>query len=230
MFKVRKSGQAVVVQEYNGFIVEQKPKSIQTEAYKTLRTYIQYSSINKELKTILVTSAEIAEGKSTVSGNLALAFAQNDKKVIIVDCDLRRPTLHRKLKISNLVGLSEILIGKTSLEETVQKYNDNLDILSSGKIPPNPAEMLSSNAMTDLIQILKEKYDIVILDSPPLHAVTDAQILSAKVDGTILVVRAERTKTESIIEAKNLLNKVGANIIGTVLNAVENAREKYYYN
>ncbi|WP_238915440.1 CpsD/CapB family tyrosine-protein kinase [Clostridium sp. YIM B02555] len=229
MFKVRKSGKAVLGQEHKEFIVEQKPKSLESEAYKTLRTDIQYSSFNKQLKAMLITSSEKEEGKSTVSGNLALSFAQNDKKIILVDCDLRRPSIHKKFKISNLVGLSEILIGKTSLEETVQQYNDNLDILSSGKIPPNPSEMLSSNAMNNLIEKLKEKYDIVILDSAPLQAVTDAQILATKVDGTILVVRAERTKKESIIEAKSLLDKVGANIIGTVLNAAENTREKYHY-
>lgn len=229
MFKVKKSGKTILEQKHKEFIVEQKPKSVESEAYKTLRTGIQYSSFNKQLKTILITSSEKEEGKSTVSGNLALTFAQNEKKIILVDCDLRRPSIHRKFKISNLVGLSEVLIGKTSLEETIQQYNDNLDILSSGKIPPNPSEMLSSNAMNNLIEKLKEKYDVVILDSAPLQAVTDAQILATKVDGTILVVRAERTKKESIIEAKNRLDKVSANIIGTVLNAVENIREKYYY-
>lgn len=229
MFKVKKSEKIVLAQEHKKFIVEQKPKSIESEAYKTLRTSIQYSSFNKQLKTMLITSSEKEEGKSTVSGNLALSFAQNNKKIILVDCDLRRPSIHRKFKISNLIGLSEVLIGKISLEETVQRYNDNLDILSSGKIPPNPSEMLSSNAMNNLIKTLKEKYDIVILDSAPLQAVTDAQILATKVDGTILVVRAERTKKESIIESKNRLDKVGANIIGTVLNAVENNRGKYYH-
>jgi len=229
MFKVRKSEKTVLGQEHKEFIVEQKPKSLESEAYKTLRTGIQYSSFNKQLKTMLITSSEKEEGKSTISGNLALSFAQNNKKIILVDCDLRRPSIHKKFKISNLVGLTEVLIGKTSLEETIQKYNDNFDILSSGKIPPNPSEMLSSNAMTNVIEKLKEKYDIVILDSAPLQAVTDAQILATKVDGTILVVRAERTKKESIIEAKSRLDKVGANIIGTVLNAVENTREKYYY-
>lgn len=229
MFKVKKSEKTVLAQEHKKFIVEQKPKSIESEAYKTLRTSIQYSSFNKQLKTMLITSSEKEEGKSTVSGNLALSFAQNNKKIILVDCDLRRPSIHKKFKISNLIGLSEVLIGKISLEETIQRYNDNLDILSSGKIPPNPSEMLSSNAMNNLIETLKEKYDIVILDSAPLQAVTDAQILATKVDGTILVVRAERTKKESIIECKNRLDKVGANIIGTVLNAVENNRGKYYY-
>jgi capsular exopolysaccharide synthesis family protein len=229
MFKLRKSEKKILEHEHKEFIVEQKPKSMESEAYKTLRTGIQYSSFNKQLKTMLITSSEKEEGKSTVSGNLALSFAQNEKKVILIDCDLRRPSIHRKFKISNLVGLSEVLIGKISLEEAIQQYNDNLDILSSGKIPPNPSEMLSSNAMNNLIEKLKEKYDVVILDSAPLQAVTDAQILSTKVDGTILVVRAERTKKESIIEAKSRLDKVSANIIGTVLNAVENTREKYHY-
>jgi capsular exopolysaccharide synthesis family protein len=220
MFERRKLKRAVRTQEYNGFVVEQKPKSLASEAYKMLRTNIQYSSFDREIKTILVTSAQATEGKSTVSGNLALSFAQNDKKVIIVDCDLRKPSIHRKFKLSNLVGISDVLIGETTLEETVQKHNDNFDILTSGKIPPNPSEMLASTAMIELIEKLKDKYDIVVLDSSPLQVVTDAQILSTKVDGTILVVRAERTKKESIIDAKNILTKVGANIIGTVLHAV----------
>ena len=229
MFGSRKMKKAVANQQYKGFIVEMKPKSITAEAYRTLRTNIQYSSFDNQIKTIVVTSAEAAEGKSTVSGNLALSFAQNEKKVIIVDCDLRRPSVHKNFKISNLNGLSEVLIGKERLEEVIQKRNENFDILPSGKIPPNPSEMLSSSAMTNLIAKLKEDYDMVILDSAPLHAVTDAQILSRKVDGTILVIRAQRTNRESVIEAKNLLTKVGANIIGTVLHAVENTRGKYYY-
>ncbi|WP_297423421.1 CpsD/CapB family tyrosine-protein kinase [Clostridium sp.] len=229
MFKAKRLHKAVANQEYKGFVVEKKPKSIVSEAYRTLRTNVQYSSFDKEIKAIVVTSAEAAEGKSTVSGNLALSFAQNDKKVIIVDCDLRKPSMHKNFKISNLSGLSEVLIGKENLENVIQSRNENLDILPSGKIPPNPSEMLSSIAMTKLIEKLKEKYDVVILDSAPLQAVTDAQILSTKADGTILVIRAQRTSRESVIEAKNLLTKVGANIIGTVLHAVENTRGKYYY-
>lgn len=229
MFTTKKSNKAITNQQYKGFVVEQMPKSAATEAYKMLRTNIQYSSFDKEIKTIVVTSAQAAEGKSTVSGNLALSFAQIDKKVIIVDCDLRKPTVHKNFKISNLVGLSEVLIGQSILDKAVQKYNNEFDILPSGKIPPNPAEMLSSSAMTSLIETLKDNYDIVILDSAPIQAVTDAQILSTKVDGTILVIRAQRTDKESVIEAKNLLNKVGANIIGAVLHAVENTKGKYSY-
>lgn len=229
MFRTNKLDKAVANQEYKGFVVEKKPKSIVSEAYRTLRTNIQYSSFDKEIKAIVVTSAEAAEGKSTVSGNLALSFAQNEKRVIIVDCDLRKPSVHKNFKLSNLAGLSEVLIGKAKLEEVIQSRNENLDILTSGKIPPNPSEMLSSTAMTNLIEKLKEEYDVVILDSAPLGAVTDAQILSTKADGTILVVRAQRTNREAVIDAKNSLDKVGANIIGTVLHAVENTRGKYYY-
>ncbi|WP_270565914.1 CpsD/CapB family tyrosine-protein kinase [Clostridium beijerinckii] len=229
MFSAKKLHKAVANQDYRGFVVEKKPKSIVSEAYRTLRTNIQYSSFDKTIKSIVVTSAEAAEGKSTVSGNLALSFAQNEKKVIIVDCDLRKPSVHKNFKLSNLSGLSEVLIGKEDLDNVIQSRNENLDILTSGKIPPNPSEMLSSTAMTNLIQKLGEKYDMVILDSAPLQAVTDAQILSTKVDGTILVVRAQRTNRESVIDAKNSLTKVGANILGTVLHAVENTRGKYYY-
>lgn len=229
MFSARRLHKAVENQEYKGFVVEKKPKSIVSEAYRTLRTNIQYSSYDKEIKTIVVTSAEAAEGKSTVAGNLALSFAQNEKKVIIVDCDLRKPAVHKNFKISNLSGLSEVLIGKEKLDNVIQSRNENLDILTSGKIPPNPSEMLSSTAMTNLMEKLREKYDMVILDSAPLQAVTDAQVLSTKADGTILVIRAQRTNRDSVIEAKNLLTKVGANILGTVLHAVENTRGKYYY-
>ncbi|MCS6104940.1 capsular biosynthesis protein [Clostridium botulinum] len=229
MFLKSKLDKAVENQSYMGFVVEKKPKSIVSEAYRTLRTNIQYSSFDKEIQTILVTSAEAAEGKSTVAGNLALSFAQNEKKVILVDCDLRKPSVHKNFKMSNLVGLSEVLLGKTKLEEVIQDRNENLDVLTSGKIPPNPAEMLSSTAMSRLLEELKKEYDIVILDSAPLGAVTDAQILSTKVDGTVLVTRAERTKRDSVIEAKNLLTKVGANIIGCILHAVENTKGKYYY-
>lgn len=229
MFKSKSNNKAVDNRVYRGFVVEDKPKSIAAEAYRTLRTNIQYSSFDKEIRTIAVTSSEPAEGKSTVSGNLALSFAQNDRKVILLDCDLRKPSVHKNFRISNLKGLSEVLLGKVDINEAIQKRNDNLDVLTSGKIPPNPSEMLASQAMTNLIEELKEKYEIIIVDTAPLKAVTDAQILATKVDGTILVTRAERTKREAVIEAKNLLEKVGANIIGTVLHAVENTKNKYYY-
>ena len=211
------------------FIIDRKPKSITAEAYRVLRTNIQYSSFDKEIKVIAMTSAEPGEGKSTTAGNIAIAFAQSEKKTIIIDCDLRKPSLHKKFKISNSGGLSDVLIGKGKLDDIVYRFNDKLDVLPSGKIPPNPSEMLGSKTMERLLEVLKNKYDIVILDTAPLQAVTDAQILSTKVDGIILVVKAEATKRDSVLQAKNLLDKVGANILGTVLNGVENSRRKYYY-
>lgn len=215
--------------DYIGFVVEQKPKSVAAEAYRTLRSNIQYSSFDKEMQTLVITSAEMAEGKSTVAGNIALSFAQDERKVILLDCDLRKPSVHKNFKVSNVVGVSEVLLGKVTLEDAIQKRNDNFYFLTSGKIPPNPSEMLGSSSMEKLLEELKNKFDLIVLDTAPLRAVTDAQILSTKVDGTILVTRAEQTKRESVIEAKNLLDKVGANIIGSVLHAVGDARGKYYY-
>lgn len=211
------------------FIVEKEPKSIAAESYRTLRTNIQYSSFDKEYKIIVVTSSEPGEGKSTTAGNLALSMAQDNKKVILIDSDLRKPSIHKKFKISNLVGLSDVMVGKVEITKAIHRYNNNLVVLTSGKIPPNPSEMLSSKAMTNLLESLKETFDYIILDTPPVQAVTDSQILSTKSDGTILVVRAERTKKESVQNAVNLLKKVNANIIGTVLNGVDGSRNKYYY-
>lgn len=211
------------------FIVEKEPKSIAAESYRTLRTNIQYSSFDKQYKVIMVTSSEPGEGKSTTAGNLALCLAQGEKRVILVDCDLRKPSLHKKFKISNIVGLSDVMIGKEELVTAMHRYNNNLVILTSGKIPPNPSEMLSSKTMTTLLNTLKQNFDYIILDTPPVQAVTDSQILATKADGVILVVRAERTKKDSVQNAINLLKKVNANIIGTVLNGLDNSRNKYYY-
>ncbi|MDV4150314.1 CpsD/CapB family tyrosine-protein kinase [Clostridium sp. AL.422] len=211
------------------FIVEKEPKSIVSESYRTLRTNIQYSSFDKEYKVIVVTSAEPGEGKSTTSGNLALCLAQDNKKVLLIDCDLRKPSLHKKFKVSNLVGLSDVIVGKADLYSATHKYNERLVILTAGKIPPNPSEMLASKAMINLLEKLKEIFDYIILDTPPVQAVTDSQILSARSDGTIVVIRAEKTKKDSVENAISLLRKVNANIIGTVLNGLDLKRNKYYY-
>ncbi|MBE6048422.1 MAG: CpsD/CapB family tyrosine-protein kinase [Clostridium sp.] len=211
------------------FIVEDNPKSVVSESYKTLRTNIQYSSFDKEIKTIVVTSSRAGEGKSMTSCNLALSFAQENKKVLLIDCDLRKPSIHKKFRISNLKGLSNTLVGKIEIENAEYRYNNYLTILTSGPIPPNPSEMLGSNQLKNLVEKLKERYDVIILDSAPLQAVTDAQLLSANADGTILVVEAEKTKKDDIVSAKELLNKVDANILGLVLNKSKNREKKYYY-
>lgn len=211
------------------FIIKDKPQSVLAEAYRTLRTNIQYSSFDKKVKSIVVTSAEPGEGKSTTCSNLAIAFAQNGERVVLIDCDLRKPSMHRIFKISNIEGLSDILIGKEKFENIVKKDIENLYLIPAGKIPPNPAEMLGSKNMEKLLEKLKEEFDIIILDTAPLQAVTDAQILSTKVDATILVVKSNVTNKDSLLQAKSLLEKVGANIIGTILNGVEEKRGKYYH-
>jgi len=211
------------------FIVEIDPRSIASESYRTLRTNLQYSSFDEEYKVIVVTSAEPGEGKSTTAGNLALSIAEGDKKVVLIDCDLRKPSLHKKFEISNTAGLSDVIVGKESISVVGHRHNNNLTILTSGKIPPNPSEMLGSKSMKALIDALKKVFDYVILDTPPVQAVTDAQILSTRADGTLLVIRAEKTKKDSVVNSINLLKKVNANIIGTILNGVDTKRNSYYY-
>ncbi|MGL4656087.1 MAG: CpsD/CapB family tyrosine-protein kinase [Sarcina sp.] len=213
------------------FIVEKEPKSIAAETYKTLRTNIQYSTYDKSLQTIVITSTQPGEGKSTTAGNLAISLGMDGKNVLLVDCDLRKPSIHKKFKISNVKGLSEVILGKEKLLETVQAYNGHLDILTSGKIPPNPSEMLGSSNMERLLKELKEHYDYIILDAPPVLAVTDAQILGTKADGAVFVVKAGVAKKEQILQAKSQLDKVKVQIVGTVLNAVDtkDSKNQYYY-
>lgn len=211
------------------FIVEKKPKSIAAEAYRSLRTNIQYSSFDKKYQTLVVTSANPGEGKTTVAGNLALALAQGESKVLLVDCDMRRPSIHKTFKISNTYGISDLLVGNKKLESVANKYNDNLSIVPAGKIPPNPAEMLASKAMTAFLEEMKNYFDYIVLDTPPLQAVTDAQVLSTKVDGSLIVVRAGITKKDAVHNAVSIIKKVKGNIIGTVLNVAETKNDKYYY-
>ena len=212
-------------------IVESRPKSAEAEAYKTLRTNVQYSSISKKIKTLLVTSADSKDGKSTVCSNLGVTFSQNGQSVIILDCDFRKPSIHKFFNISNSAGITDILLGEEKLEETIQHYNSNTDILTAGNIPPNPSEILGSQSMINLLSFLSERYDIFIIDSPPVGVVTDAQIISASVDGTLVVIRAEETKAKRVTEAVNLLKKVDANIIGMVLNEAQTINKSYsdYY-
>ena len=211
------------------FVVDKKPKSIAAESYRTLRTNIQYSSFDKEYKTIVVTSSEPGEGKSTTSGNLALAMSQGENKVLLIDCDMRKPSLHKKFRMSNNHGLAELLLHRKTMEDVAVKYNENLVVVPAGKIPPNPSEMLGSKAMSEFLEEMKKHFDYIIMDTPPIGAVTDSQVLSTKVDGTILVVKAGQTKKDVVMNSVNAIKKVNGNLIGTVLNGVEQSKNKYYY-
>ena len=209
-------------------IMEKSPKSIVAEAYRELKSNIQYSSFDKKYKTIVITSPLPGEGKSTTAGNLALALSQGEKNVLLLDCDMRKPSLHKKFKISNESGLSDILVGNKKIDEVAEKYNNNLTIITGGRIPPNPSEMLESKAMTEFLEIMKESYDYVIIDTPPVKVVTDAKILSTKADGVILVVKSKTTRRNDILESINGINKVNGKIIGTILNAKKERKNKYY--
>ena len=211
------------------FVMEKAPKSIDAEAYRSLRSNIEYSSFDDEYRAIVVTSSVPGEGKSTTSGNLALSLAQSGNKVLLVDCDMRKPSIHKKFKISNMSGTAELLLRKESFEDVANYYNENLTIITAGKIPPNPSEMLSSRAMTAFIKEMKKEFKYIILDTPPLQAVTDAQVLSTKVDGVLLVVRAGSTKRDAVLNSIDLIKKVQGKVIGTVLNGVENKKNSYYY-
>lgn len=211
------------------FIVEKKPKSVAAEAYRSLRTNIQYSSFDKEYKTIVVTSSNPGEGKSITAGNLALTLAEGEAKVLLVDCDMRKPSVHKNFRVTNTHGLSDVLLQKKKVMDVAHNYKGNLYIVTAGKIPPNPAEMLASKSMTLFLEEMKNHFDYIVLDTPPVHAVADPQILSTKADGTLFVVRAGVTKKDDVQSSISTLKKVNADIIGSVLHAVEYSKNKYYY-
>ena len=212
------------------FIVDKLPKSITAESYRSLRTNIQYSPIDKQVKTLVVTSSNAGEGKSTVAGNLAYTFFQSGKRVLIIDCDLRKPSLHRKFNVSNEVGLTDVLVGTSELNKVMKKIDDNLYLLTTGTLPPNPAEIIGSNTMENFLEECKINFDYIILDTPPILPVTDSKLLAIKADATVLVVRSEISKLKHVSQAFKELGKVNANVIGTILNDVEVHSERLYYN
>lgn len=211
-------------------ITFESPRSPITEQYRTLRTNIQFASVDAELKTILVTSTGPNEGKSTTIANLAIVFAQQGKKVLLVDTDLRKPTVHYTFLLNNVRGLTTILTKQSTLLDVVNKTEiENLSVLSSGPIPPNPAELIGSIAMANFIEEAKTYFDLILFDTPPVLAVADAQILSNICDGTILVVASGSTEKDAAIKSRDLLNSSKAKLLGTVLNKVKANDSQYYY-
>ncbi len=201
------------------------------EAYRHLRTSILLSSAGQPPKTILVTSSQPSEGKTTTAVNTAVMLAQTGADVLIVDCDLRRPRLHAQFNLSNQRGVTNYLSGEASLEEILQSYEKtpNLRVMTSGPVPPNPAELLGSNEMRKLLAELSERFTHVIIDSPPAISFTDASILSTLVDGVILVVHGGKSSRAVVRRAKQQLMDVGAHIFGVVLNNVKLESTDYYY-
>lgn len=199
------------------------------EAYRTLRTNIQFSSIDKKVQVVCVTSTGPGEGKSTVASNLAVVTAQAGKKTLLIDCDQRKPRQHKIFGVSNENGLSNLLADESNFALAVQKTGvDNLLILAAGTKPPNPSELLSSSKMKNFIGSLRSQLDFIIIDTPPLLMVTDAQLLSSYIDGYILTVASGEADRDAAAKAKELLDNVNGKILGVVLNKI-NLNGKGYY-
>ncbi|HQU70976.1 MAG: polysaccharide biosynthesis tyrosine autokinase [Calditrichaeota bacterium] len=208
------------------------PKSPISEAYRTLRTNIQFQKLQHNQNALMVTSSTPKEGKSTTISNLAITMAQMGSRTLIVDTDLRRPVIHSIFNLKKDKGVTNFLMGKLTFDEVLKPtVVDNLSIITSGPLPPNPSELLSSPEMNEFIRLAREKFDVVLFDSPPIIAVTDAAILSTKVDGLIMVVKAHQTEKNAVKRAKTLLDNVKANIVGCLLNGVnvERTYGSYYY-
>jgi capsular exopolysaccharide synthesis family protein len=211
-------------------ITDLQPKSPVSEAYRSLRTNIDFSSVDRKIQTVMVTSAGAGEGKTTTVVNLAAAYAQADKRTLLIDADLRKPNVHRWFQLSSREGLSTLLANQCSLGEAVQKTHlPNLHVIPSGPIPPNPAELIASQRMGALLNELKTEYDMILIDTPPALAVADAMIMSAKCDGTIIVAHAGKVKREFTAKVKHSLELGNANILGVVLNHVRRKRNDAYY-
>lgn len=230
MFKKKKSSKRTPTTLARKLITVENPKAVVSEQFRTLRTNINFSNPDKVLKTILVTSSSPGEGKSTTSANIASVYAQEGKRVLLVDADMRKPTVHHTFALKNTKGLSSLLTRQATLAEAVQQTSiDSLFVMTSGPIPPNPAELLASNSMEQLMVELGANYDFIIFDAPPILSVTDAQILSNRCDGTVLVVKAGEAEKAMVQKAKDSLVASQANILGVVLNNFVLAKDHYYY-
>jgi capsular exopolysaccharide synthesis family protein len=205
------------------------PKLPISEQYRLIRTNIQFSSVDKEIKSIMVTSPEPGDGKSTTAANLAIVLAQQGKRVLLVDADLRKPSIHYTFRISNMEGLTSVLTRQIPLDEAIsQTYIPNLSILTSGPIPPNPSELLSSNTMGNFMEDMLEQFDYVLFDTPPILAVTDAQIIANRCDGVIMVVASGKTNKDVALKGKELLEQAKSRILGVVVNGVKTTKSEYY--
>jgi polysaccharide biosynthesis transport protein len=211
-------------------ISSSRPQAALAEALRMVRSSLQFAAVDGQIQSMLVTSAVPGEGKSTVAANLALVMAQKGLRVMLVDADMRSPRQHRIFELPNTVGLSSVIVGQSSIEDAVHIHDDsNLMILTSGPMPPNPAELLESVRARDLVQQLKASCDMVIFDSPPCITMVDGPSLAAQVDGAILVVRAGHTPRMAVARACQVLRETGARLLGTILNRVSAQTDQYYY-
>lgn len=201
-----------------------------SEDYRTLRTSLLYSLVDGPPKAIVITSPGPGEGKSTTCANLGVVLAQAGKKTLLVDCDLRKPRIHQLFGIRNVEGIVNVLVGERNLEEVAQDADAHeLKVITSGPIPPNPSELLGSSRFADLLEQARQNFDYLLLDTPPVEAVSDATILAGQTNGTLLVFDARNTRKGAVRQCVHGLQSVGANVLGTVMNSVKTGKGSYYY-
>jgi non-specific protein-tyrosine kinase len=215
----------------SSLITESQPRSPTAEAFRTLRTNVSYASVDRPLSTLMVTSAEPGEGKTTVISNLAVVMAQNGRNITLVDCDLRHPSVHKNFSLPNRQGITRLFFQSSDhLNNTFQATRiEKLTVLSTGQLPPNPAELLGSQRMQRIIGMIRERSDVVLIDTPPTLAVTDASVLAQAVDGVIFVIRPGKTHTSAARQAVEQLRRVNANLLGVVMNNLDLRGSRYGY-
>jgi polysaccharide biosynthesis transport protein len=219
-----------VIPQNVGSLLQEGPDSPHAEAYRVLRTNLLFSRKGEDMRTITVVSGGAGEGKSTTIFNLATVFAQNGARVLLVDSDLRRPSLHKLLNVSNSVGLTNFLLKQNTIEEVIQTTNlPTLHFLPSGKLPSSSLGILNSNQMREFILKARERYDFVFFDSPPIMGVSDASILASEVDIALLVIQYRKYPQVMTLRAKQMVEKVGGNLLGVVLNNINISQDSYYY-
>jgi polysaccharide biosynthesis transport protein len=212
-------------------VTQVRPQSQMAESYRALRTSLLLSNLGSPPKVIMVTSALPQEGKTTTSINCGVVLAQKGVRVLLIDADLRRPSIHKTLGMGPRSGLSNVLTGSSTLEQTITRSSilPNLYILPAGTPPPNPAELLASSNMRDVLAQLREQYDHIVVDTPPSLSVTDAVVLSPRADAVMLVIRSAQTTKQALRRARDILAQVNAKVVGVLLNAVDLSSPDYYY-
>lgn len=200
------------------------------ESYKTIRTNLMFLLPHKGCKRIIVSSAAVGEGKSTTAVNMAIAFAQTGSKVLLIDADMRRPSVYKKMKISNKVGLSSVLAGFSEISETITEINPYFHIMPAGPIPPNPSEMLGSDKMGEVLDTISKDFDYIFIDMPPVNIVSDALVLASKTDGIVFVVQDLITTHDEFKKALSSIEFANVKLLGVVLNgSTKSKRSKYRY-
>lgn len=211
-------------------ITHKEPKSRIAEQYRNIRTNIEFTSVDHNMRSLIVTSANPDDGKTTTVANLAVVLGQQGKKVLVIGADLRKPTIQNLFAIHHSNGLTNVLLGQAKLMQCIQKTDiENVYLMASGPIPPNPAELLGNRVMDEVLLEAYNMFDMILIDTPPVLAVTDAQILANKCDGVILVVRSEQTEKDKMVKAKQILDKASGKLLGVVLNDKNEEKEQYGY-